>query len=248
MGVSFHGKSLGFSRAADFHYPPFNAHFVSNLGISPLSIRRQKNAQPTAKNFTLKCGNCAAYVLAFWSGSRNGTIHQEYLLPSPILVSRAPAEWPNDVGRNWVEAHRSLVVANWSAAAMTARSALQAAVRQQGGSGRDLRTEIDALAAKGILPPLMQDWSTQIRELGNDGAHPKPGQSPPCAKDLLPSRHLLPQLLPHQPSSATPCSNNTHSTVSNAPPCSEYAASAPPEHPTAQTPDNSAMHRRKGHH
>jgi hypothetical protein len=33
------------------------------------------------------------------------------------------------------------------------------------------------------LPPLMQEWAHNVRELGNDSAHPKPDQMPTTAKD-----------------------------------------------------------------
>lgn len=132
---------------------------------------------------TLKCGNCASYVLVFWSAAINGLIHAAHVFPPPILITKAPEDWPKDVGQNWIEAHRSLAGSNWNAAAIMARGALQAALRQQGADGKNLKTEIDDLAVKGILPPVMKDWSNDIRELGNDAAHPQAGQAPPSAKD-----------------------------------------------------------------
>ena len=63
---------------------------------------------------------------------------------------------------------------NWDAAALMARSALQAALRNHQAQGHSLKQEIDDLASKGILPPNMKDWSDHIRELGNDSAHPGP--------------------------------------------------------------------------
>jgi hypothetical protein len=53
-----------------------------------------------------------------------------------------------------------------------ARSALQAALRGHGAKGRDLKSEIANLASQGILPPLMREWSDEVRELGNDATHP----------------------------------------------------------------------------
>jgi Domain of unknown function (DUF4145) len=55
-----------------------------------------------------------------------------------------------------------------------ARTALQAALRGHGAKGRDLKTEIANLASQGILPPLMREWSDEVRELGNDATHPDP--------------------------------------------------------------------------
>jgi hypothetical protein len=144
---------------------------------------------------TLKCQNCTGYVMAFWSAARSGMIHDSIVFPTPTVVTRAPDEWPQDVGANWVEAHRSLFGENWRAAVMMARSALQAAMRQQGATGKTLKGEIDDLAAKEILPPVMKDWSTEIRELGNDVAHPDPGQRPLSRKDAQDIVEFLDYLL-----------------------------------------------------
>ena len=57
-----------------------------------------------------------------------------------------------------------------------ARSALQLALRDNDAQGNTLKREIEDLAAKGILPPIMKDWSDNVRELGNESAHPRPGQ------------------------------------------------------------------------
>lgn len=64
-----------------------------------------------------------------------------------------------------------------------ARSALQIALRSNGAQGANLKQEIDSLASKGILPPLMQEWSHNVRELGNDSAHPSPDQRPTSERD-----------------------------------------------------------------
>lgn len=72
---------------------------------------------------------------------------------------------------------------NWDAATVMARSALQLALRSNGAKGANLKQEIDDLASKGILPPLMQDWSHNVRELGNESAHPSPDQEPTSPRD-----------------------------------------------------------------
>lgn len=51
------------------------------------------------------------------------------------------------------------------------------ALRQQGAKGKTLKQEIDDVAGQGKLPPVMKEWSDELRELGNDSAHPRPGQA-----------------------------------------------------------------------
>jgi hypothetical protein len=72
---------------------------------------------------------------------------------------------------------------NWDATAVMARSALQAALRDYKAKGKNLKQEIDDLANKGILPPIMKEWSDQIRELGNVSAHPNSSQDPTNPQD-----------------------------------------------------------------
>jgi len=75
--------------------------------------------------------------------------------------------------RFWIQAHDSLANENWDAAAVMSRSALQFIARHQGAKKGNLKQEIQDLAGKGILHPLMQEWSDEVRELGNDSAHPE---------------------------------------------------------------------------
>ncbi len=53
-----------------------------------------------------------------------------------------------------------------------ARTALQAALRDQGAEGNNLKEEINkSLSDQGVLP-LMREWSDEVRLLGNDATHP----------------------------------------------------------------------------
>ena len=113
--------------------------------------------------------------------------------------------WPKDIGRYWVQAQRSLEGKNWDAAAVMARSAVQLALRHHNAVGKNLYQEIDDLAGKGILPPVMKDWSHEVRELGNDSAHPTPASSAGTesndAKDVVQFLSTLLQMLydlPHK--------------------------------------------------
>ena len=85
-----------------------------------------------------------------------------------------------------------------------ARSALQAALRERKARGANLKQEIADLTSKGLLPPLMREWSDTLRELANESAHPKPGQPetrPQDAADVTEFLDFLPEYLyslPHQ--------------------------------------------------
>ena len=123
----------------------------------------------------LQCGNCGNYSMVFWSGSNMTQSHDFLVIPPYYQTTRFPEHWPKDIGQYWLEAQRSLEGKNWNAAAVMARSAVQLALRYHNAVGSNLKQEIDDLAKKGLLPPVMRDWSHEVRELGNDSTHPTPG-------------------------------------------------------------------------
>jgi hypothetical protein len=94
-----------------------------------------------------------------------------------------PKHWPSDVGHYWVEARRSIEGKNWTAAALMARSAVQLVARSHGAKGNNLKEEIDDLATKGLILPIMKDWAHEIRQLANEGTHPQPGTTGTSQKD-----------------------------------------------------------------
>jgi hypothetical protein len=107
--------------------------------------------------------------MVLWSaseGSFGGTLHDYPVLPYPPRVNAAPPHWPQAVQRYWVQAQRNLQDENWDAVAL----------REKQAHGKTLKDEIDDLASKGILPPLVKDRSDNVRELGNVSAHPHPRQ------------------------------------------------------------------------
>jgi hypothetical protein len=164
--------------------------------------KRKPNDRKKLNFDTLECGNCKGYVMCLWSAGDR--LHDYRVLPWPLRIEKHPDEWPENVGRFWVQAHRSLADENWDAAAVMARSALEGAVREQKASGGNLKRQIDDLASKGLLPPIMKEWADTLRELGNVSAHPKPDQPPTRPEDARDVVRFLDFLLeylyslPHQ--------------------------------------------------
>lgn len=158
-----------------------------NFEVAHHAEKKKPNGRKVLNFDTLKCGNCASYVMVFWSS--NDRHHDYRVVPWPIKrLEKYPEHWPEAVGRYWLQAKRNLKDQNWDAAALMARSSLQVSLREQQAQGSSLKQEIDDLAIKGILPKIMQDWAHNVRELGNDSAHPRPNQpptSPQDAKDIV---------------------------------------------------------------
>lgn len=144
--------------------------------------KKKPNGSKKLNFDTLKCGSCSSYVMVLWSAG--DSLHNYKVLPWPLnKVSKYPEHWPEAVGRYWIQSKRNIKDENWDAAALMARSSLQVALREQNAVGNNLKQEIDDLAEKGILPKIMQVWAHNVRELGNDSAHPKPDQPATLAQD-----------------------------------------------------------------
>lgn len=178
-----------------------------NWEIVHHAVKQKPNSSKTLNFDTLRCGNCSGYVMVLWSTSEfmpHDPLHDFRILPLPNRLEEHPAHWPADVGRFWIQSHRTLADENWDAAALMARSALQTALRGAGATGASLRAEIDDLSTRGVLPPHMRDWAHELRELGNESAHPQPGgppTEPSDARDIVEFLDFLLQYLydlPHQ--------------------------------------------------
>src|SRR5262249_33196992 len=112
-----------------------------------------------------------------------GACHDYRVLPWHQSTTTYPKHWPSDVGNYWVEARRSIEGKNWTAAALMARSAMQLVARAHSAKGKNLKEEIDNLATKGLILPIMKEWAHEIRELGNESTHPHPGTTGTNEKD-----------------------------------------------------------------
>lgn len=157
-----------------------------NFDLKHRSAKKKPNSKKKLNFDTLECGNCKGYVMVLWSASEYGPangIHDFRVLPWPRTLESFPEHWPETVGRYWLQSKSNLSNENWDAATVMARSALQAALRDFGAEGKYLKNEIKDLASKGMLPPVMKDWCEEVRELGNESAHPKPGQDPAKPQD-----------------------------------------------------------------
>lgn len=137
--------------------------------------KKQPNGRKVLNFDTLKCGNCGGYELVMWSASQHGGshgMHDYHVLPWPLKVGNGSDNWPDNIRRFWRQAHDSLNNHNYDATAVMARSALQAVMRSQKATGKDLYGEIEDLATKGIIPTVIQEWAHEVRQLAKPAAHP----------------------------------------------------------------------------
>jgi hypothetical protein len=196
------GEGMG-ANGTDLALWSIECAFCGEKGNFQRAFHAEKKKPNSDKklNFDVyKCNNCAGYVHVLWSASEGAFldrgIHSYYVLPWPISKKPTPSEnLSPEMARFWTQAHVSLRSEAWDAASTMARSALQLALREHGANGRRLVDQIEDLAARGLLPPTVKEWATEVRLLGNDAAHPEPGQEPPEPSDVQQAVDFLDFLL-----------------------------------------------------
>jgi len=109
----------------------------ANFEIAFHAEKKKPNSKKKLNFDTLKCGNCSGYVMVFWSKNEHDSIHNFKVLPWRLKYDSLPDHWPEQIGRYWLQAKRTIRDENWDAAAVMARSALQLALRGQNASGRN---------------------------------------------------------------------------------------------------------------
>jgi|TARA_R110001606_G_scaffold323079_1_gene469910 hypothetical protein len=144
---------------------------------------------------TLKCGNCSNFTLMIRNAGGSGSLLDYRRIPYSNKVGKHPESWPDDVGRYWQQSRKAIQTESWDGAAMLIRSCLQLSLRHADAQGKTLRDEIEDLVKKGTLPPLMKEWSTEVRLLGNESTHPTPGAEETSSADVKTAMKFLEFLL-----------------------------------------------------
>jgi len=156
--------------------------FCGEQGNWELAHHLERNNKKKKLNYDIyKCITCGNLTMVFWSGG--GRLHDYKQVPWPLNSTRWPEHWPDEIGRYWLQAQRSIESENWDAAALMARSSLQLLLRHENAEGGNLMKEIDDLAKKGFIPPIVKEWAHELRVLGNEAAHPLPGAKGITEKD-----------------------------------------------------------------
>jgi hypothetical protein len=170
-----------------------------NFGLAYHAEKKKANSNKKLNFDLYQCRNCMGFLHVLWSaGEFTSGFHGLYnfkVLPWPTGKPDPSEDWPDAVQRYWIQAQDSVKNENWDAATIMARSALQFAVRDKGAQGKNLKAEIEDLATKGVLHPLMKDWSNEVRELANDSAHPDPNAPPTQPQDARDITQFLDFLL-----------------------------------------------------
>ena len=101
--------------------------------------------------------------------------YKDYIRVYPELQElTVPQNTPENIARNYKTALRNLdsgADADFEAAGILVRKALETAVNESNAQGANLKQKIDNLADNLIITRHMQQWAHEIRVIGNEAAH-----------------------------------------------------------------------------
>jgi len=165
------------------------------VGLWELEHYAEKTKQNSRKilNFdTYKCGNCANYIMVFWSASEHNSggynpaqgLHAYRTVPFALGGWDGEDYWPDNAKRHWKQAHNAIQRGDYDAAVVMARSsAVQAVVRNKKAKKGDLYNEINDLVTRGVLPNIVGQLAHEVRELAKPSAHPTEDEKAVDPKD-----------------------------------------------------------------
>jgi HEPN domain-containing protein len=168
-----------------------SAPFVKKKATGNWNTTHPRQSQTLARYLTYKCGNCANYIMIFWSadehhaGGYNPTqgLHAYRTVPFAIGGWDGEDYWPDNAKRHWKQAHNAVNRGDYDAAVVMARSAVQAIVRDKKAKKGSLYNEINDLVVRGVIPNIVGELAHEVRELAKPSAHPTEDEKPVDAKD-----------------------------------------------------------------
>ncbi len=144
-------------------FMPVGAPHISNIG----NVQRICNAA--------ECQGCKKFVLVVGERYQHAG-EREYRLvsffPTGTPDDAVDANIPVSIGADLSEALRCRWIKAYRAAVVMCRRAIQAACIDKGMADKKLESQIDEMAAKGLITEPLKHWAHEVRLGGNDGAHP----------------------------------------------------------------------------
>ena len=124
-----------------------------------------------SKYIITKCGTCnQVSIFSRWSTDHKDTKDLNMAVRIYPPNKYLPSGVPEKVNEAYKEAYRLLKISSQAYVILIRRS-LELMCKDKNAKGRDLKSMIDDLALKGIIPNLFTDMGDLIRKIGNSGAH-----------------------------------------------------------------------------
>lgn len=107
-------------------------------------------------------------------GGRSGEISHRGIHWWPLPQAKQSPDVPAEIASAFSEAATALSARCPRASAVMARRTLEAVTADQGQASGSLHERLKALASSGVLLPTLSDWASEVRLIGNAGAHYDP--------------------------------------------------------------------------
>lgn len=130
-------------------------------------------------------GNFAGNILCIWCRSELKLIIKGgHLVTNPLIVRRGRLpkrievssfdhqSVPGPIVDDFDEALRCREQGSYKACVVMCRRVLESTTMEKGAKGRTLHDKISDLSRKGLIPNQISEIATEIRAIGNYGAHP----------------------------------------------------------------------------
>lgn len=104
-------------------------------------------------------------------GRTSGEVHWKGIHWWPLPDAGSMSDVPPNVARAFAEASRALYARCFASAAVMGRRTVEAVTEDKGSATGSLKSRIDDMGKRGILHPTLVEWATQVRLIGNVGAH-----------------------------------------------------------------------------
>jgi hypothetical protein len=124
----------------------------------------------------VKCEVCKGYALIVAKRPSSGSPWQlSAFYPMGSAPDRVDASIPGPIASDYLEGIRCRFVNAYRATVVMCRRALQASAIAMGANkDAKLNAQIKELFTKGKITETLRDFATEVRLVGNDGAHPDP--------------------------------------------------------------------------
>ena len=96
---------------------------------------------------------------------------RERVVLFPTQGGREPEGLPERIAGPYRSARACFKIAEYDAAAMMCRKALEALCKEKVAQGRDLQARLESLRSQGHVDDKLLAWAHELRMVGNDAAH-----------------------------------------------------------------------------
>jgi len=130
-----------------------------------------EGAKLSEKYYGITCHRCKESVMIH-TGDEKQIV--DYYPKRKVTVDNALV--PEEIAKDFLEAHKCFSVAAWQACSVMARRCIHLVAEIFSAEGKDLYQQIEDLKNKQLITPVLAEAAQRVRALGKHGAHPYDGK------------------------------------------------------------------------